>query len=92
MDEELDQIEKNKTWEIVPRPKDKNFFGTKWVLNNELNEGGHVVNNKARLVCNGYQEVEGIEFEETFALVARLEAIIIFLSLSIHKNIKFYHM
>jgi hypothetical protein len=63
MDEELDQIEKNDTWELVPRPKDKNVIGTKWVYRNKLNEYGHVTRNKDRLVCKGYTQVEGIEFE-----------------------------
>jgi hypothetical protein len=54
MDEELDQIEKNDTWELVPRPKDKNMIGTKWVYMNKLNEEGHVTRNKARLICKGY--------------------------------------
>jgi hypothetical protein len=54
MDEELDQIEKNDTWEFVPRPKNKNVIGTKWVLRNKLNEDGQVTSNKARLVCKGY--------------------------------------
>jgi hypothetical protein len=54
MDEELDQIEKNDTWELVPRPKNKNVIGTKWVFRNKLNEDGHVTRNKARLVCKGY--------------------------------------
>jgi hypothetical protein len=75
MDEELDQIEKNDTWELVPRPKDKNVIDTKWVYKNKLNEDGQVTRNKARLVCKGYAQVEGIDFEETFSPVARMEAI-----------------
>lgn len=47
MDEELDQIEKNHTWELVPRPHDKNIIGTKWVFKNKLNENGEVIRNKA---------------------------------------------
>jgi hypothetical protein len=70
MDEELDKIEKNDTWELVPRPKDKNVIDTKWVYRNKLNEYGHVTRNKSRLVCKGYAQVEGIEFEETFSPVA----------------------
>jgi hypothetical protein len=66
MNEELDQIEKNETWELVPRSKDKNVIGTKWVFRNKLNEDGQVVRNKARLVCKGYAQVEGVEFDETF--------------------------
>ena len=54
MDEELDQIEKNDTWELVPRPKNKNVIDTKWVVRNKLNEDGQVTRNKARLVCKGY--------------------------------------
>jgi hypothetical protein len=54
MDEELDQIEKNDTWELVPRPKNKNVIDTKWVFRNKLNEDGQVTRNKARLVCKGY--------------------------------------
>jgi hypothetical protein len=54
MDEELDQIEKNDTWELVPRPKNKNVIDKKWVFRNKLNEDGHVTRNKARMVCKGY--------------------------------------
>eukprot|EP00253_Pinus_taeda_P018607 PITA_18607 len=82
MDEELEQIEKNNAWELVPRPKDKNVIGTKWISKNKLNENEEVIRNKARLVCKGYAQQERIEFEETFALVARLEAIRMFLALS----------
>ena len=58
MDEELDQIEKNDTWELVPRPKNTNVIDTKWVFRNKLNEDGQVARNKARLVCKGYAQVE----------------------------------
>ena len=51
MDKELDQIEKNDTWELVPTPKDKNVIDTKWVYMNKLNEDGQVTRNKDRLVC-----------------------------------------
>jgi hypothetical protein len=54
MDEELDQIERNETWELVPRPKNKNVIGTKWVFINKLNEYGHVTMNKSRLVCKSH--------------------------------------
>ena len=92
MDEELDQIEKNDTWELVPRPKNKNVIGTKWVFKNKLNEDGQVTRNKARLVCNGYAQIEGIDFEETFSLVARMEAIRFLLAYACSKNIKVYQM
>jgi hypothetical protein len=92
MDEELDQIEKNDTWELVPRPKNKNVIGTKWVYMNKLNEDGKVTRKKARLVSKGYAQVEGINFEETFSLVARMEAIRFILSYACSKNIKVYQM
>ena len=62
MNEEIEQIEKNKTWTLVPRPKDKNVIGTKWVFRNKLNEDGKVSRNKARLVCKGYSQEEGIDY------------------------------
>lgn len=54
MDEDFDQIKKNNTWELVPRPKNKNTFCTKWVFKSKLNEEGQVVRNKVRLVYKGY--------------------------------------
>jgi hypothetical protein len=66
MDEELDQIEKNDTWELVPRPKNKNVIDTKWVFRNKLNEDGQVTRKKSRLVCKGYAQIEGIDFEDIF--------------------------
>jgi hypothetical protein len=54
MEEELDQIKKNKKWELVPRPKDKNVIDTKWVFRINLNTDGQVTINKERLVCKGY--------------------------------------
>eukprot|EP00253_Pinus_taeda_P029394 PITA_29394 len=92
MDEELDKIERNNTLELVPRPKDKNVIGTKWVFKNKLNENGEVIRNKARLVCKGYSQQEGIDFEETFAPVAILEAIRMFLALSSFQNFKVFQM
>ena len=92
MNEELDQIENNNTWELVPRPHDKNVIGTKWIFKNKLNENGDVIRNKSRLVCKGYAKQEGIDFEETFAPVARLEAIRMFLSFSSYQKIKVYQM
>ena len=92
MNEELDQIENNHTWELVPRPHDKIVIGTKWIFKNKLNENGDVIENKARLVCKGYAQQEGIDFEETFAPVARLEAIRIFLAFSSFQQIKVYQM
>ena len=92
MKEELNQIENSGTQELVPRPKNKNVTRTKWVFKNKLNENGEVVRNKVRLVCKGYAQVEGEYFEETFAHVARMEAIRLFLANSCFKIFKVYQM
>ena len=89
MKEELTQIEKNDTWTLVPRPKDKNVIGTKWVFRNNLNDQGEVVWNKARLVCKGYSQMEGIDFEESFSPVARIEAVRLFLAYVAYKISRF---
>jgi hypothetical protein len=91
-DEELDQIENNDTWELVPRTKYKNMINTKWVFRNKLNEDGQVTRNKARLVCKGYEQVEGIEFEETLSPVSKMEAIILILAYACSNNIKVYQL
>lgn len=92
MEEELNQVEKSQTWELVPRPKYKNVIGTRWVFKNKLNEEGKVIRNKARLVCKRYAQVEGIDSEDTFACVSILEAIIIFLAYLSFKAFKVYQM
>ena len=92
MNEELDQIEKNNTWEMVHRLEGKNIIGSKWIFKNKLNEQGQVVRNKARLVCKLYAQIEGLDFDETFAPVARLEAIRMFIAYACHKNFKVYQM
>ena len=69
-----------------------NVIGTKRIFKNKLNEHGHVTRNKARLVCKGYAQVEGVDFEETFAHVARLEAIRMFLAFACYKKFKVYQM
>jgi hypothetical protein len=57
MNEELDQIEKSQTWELVPRPTNKNVVGTKWMFKNKLNENGEIIKNKSILDCKGYSQV-----------------------------------
>jgi hypothetical protein len=92
MNEELDQIEKNNTWEMVQRPEGKNVIGSKWIFKNKLNEQGQVIKNKARLVYKGYAQIEGLYFDETFMPVAILEAIRMFLAYACHKRFKVYQM
>ena len=92
MNQEIEQIEKKKTWTLVPRPKDKNVIGTKWVFKNKLNEDGQVSRNKARLVCKGYSQEEGVDYGETFSPIARLEGVRTLLAYATHKGFKFYQM
>jgi hypothetical protein len=92
MQEELNQFERNDVWDLVPKPKHKNIIGTKWVFRNKTNEQGEVVRNKARLVAQGYSQQEGIDFTETFAPVARLEAIRLLLSYAVNHGITLYQM
>ena len=88
MQEELQQFELKNVWELVkcPDPRKHNIIGTKWIYRNKQDEHGQVVRNKARLVAHGYTQVEGIDFAETFAPVARLEAIRILLAYANHNN------
>jgi hypothetical protein len=74
MQEELNNFKRNQVWTLVERPE-TNMIGTKWVFRNKQDENGVVIRNKARLVAQGFTQVEGLNFEETYALVARLEAI-----------------
>ncbi|KAI4387969.1 hypothetical protein MLD38_000351 [Melastoma candidum] len=87
MQEELNQFERNKVWSLVPRPNDRSIIGTKWVYRNILDESGNVIRNKARLVAKGYSQEEGIDYDETFAPVARLEAIRLLLAYACYNNI-----
>ncbi|MGI4673437.1 reverse transcriptase domain-containing protein, partial [Klebsiella pneumoniae] len=71
---------------------DRSVIGTKWVYRNKLDGDGIVTRNKARLVAKGYSQEEGIDYDETYAPVARLEAIRIFLAFAAHSNFKVYQM
>lgn len=92
MQEELNQFTRSKVWKLVPPPPDSSTIGTKWVFHNKLDESGTVVRNKARLVAQGYTQMEGIDYDETYAPVARLEAIRMFLAFACHKGFKVYQM
>jgi hypothetical protein len=91
MQEELNNLERNQVWSLVEGPK-TNVIGTKWVFRNKQDENGMVTRNKARLVAQSFTQVEGLNFEETYALVARLEAIWMLLAYAAHHNFKLYQM
>ncbi|KAJ1686716.1 hypothetical protein LUZ63_018106 [Rhynchospora breviuscula] len=92
MQEELNQFERNQVWELVPLPSGKQVIGTKWVYRNKLDEIGNVVRNKVRLVAQGFKQQEGIDFEETFAPVARLESIRMLLAYAANKGFTLFQM
>ncbi|KAI5312569.1 hypothetical protein L3X38_041742 [Prunus dulcis] len=71
LQEELNQFVRSDVWYLVPRQTNTNIIGTKWIFKNKTDEQGNVVKNKARLVAQGYPQMEGIDFDETFAPVAR---------------------
>ncbi|KAJ9567585.1 hypothetical protein OSB04_003551 [Centaurea solstitialis] len=92
MQEELAEFIRNNVWLLVPRPRKRTIIGSKWIFRNELDEIGTIIRNKARLVAQGYRQEEGIDYDETFAPVARLEAIRLFLAFAAHMNFKVYQM
>ncbi|GJX87616.1 retrovirus-related pol polyprotein from transposon TNT 1-94 [Tanacetum coccineum] len=92
MQEELNQFIANDVWELVPQPKNMTIIGTKWVFRNKLDENGVVSRNKARLVAQGYNQQEGIDYDETYAPVARLESIRILLAYACALDFKLFQM
>ncbi|EOY19086.1 Cysteine-rich RLK (RECEPTOR-like protein kinase) 8, putative [Theobroma cacao] len=92
MQEELDQFKRNCVWSLVSRPLNHPIVGTKWVFRNKVDEQGNVVRNKARLVAQGYNQEERIDYVETFAPVARIEAIRLLLAFACFMNFKLYQM
>ncbi|KAJ9566813.1 hypothetical protein OSB04_002779 [Centaurea solstitialis] len=92
MQEELNQFERLGVWRLVPRPTNKTIIDLKWIFKNKKDEDGIVTRNKARLVAKGFKQQAGIYYDETFAPVARIEAIRIFLAYAAHKNFTVYQM
>nr|GEZ10293.1 retrovirus-related Pol polyprotein from transposon TNT 1-94 [Tanacetum cinerariifolium] len=92
MQEELSEFERLEVWELVPQPEKVMVITLKWIYKVKLDELGGILKNKAWLVARGYRQEEGINFEESFAPVARLEAIRIFLAFAAYKNMVVYQM
>jgi hypothetical protein len=87
MHEELENFERKQVWTLVEPPGDVTVIGTKWVFKNKQG-GGEIVRNKARLVAQGFSQVKGLDFGETFAPVSNLEAIRILLAFATSKGFK----
>ncbi|GKD48966.1 retrovirus-related pol polyprotein from transposon TNT 1-94, partial [Tanacetum coccineum] len=92
MQEELNEFERLEVWERVPRPDTVMVITLKWIYKVKLDKLGGILKNEARLVARGYRQEERIDFEESFAPVARLEAIRIFLTFVAHMNMVVYQM
>ncbi|GJS44594.1 putative ribonuclease H-like domain-containing protein [Tanacetum coccineum] len=92
MQEEMQQFINQKVWKLVPLPDGKNAIGTKWILKNKRDARGIVVRNKARLVAQGHRQEEGIDYDEVFAPVARIEAIRLFLAFASYMGFLVYQM
>ncbi|GJR16108.1 putative ribonuclease H-like domain-containing protein [Tanacetum coccineum] len=92
MQEELLQFKLQQVWKLVDLPNGKRAIGTKWVFRNKKDERGIVIRNKARLVAQGHRQEEGIDYEEVFAPVARIEAIRLFLAYASFMGFLVYQM
>ncbi|GJR06327.1 retrovirus-related pol polyprotein from transposon TNT 1-94 [Tanacetum coccineum] len=92
MQDKLDQFARLKVWRLVPRHKGKTIINIKWIFKNKKDESNLVIQNKARLVVVGYFQQEGIDYDETFAPVARIEAIRLFLAYVAQKDFTIFQM
>ena len=92
MQEELNQFKRSEVWDLGPRPDGINIIGTKWIYKNKLDENGTITRNNTRLVAQGYTQVEGLDFDETFAPVARLESIRLLLGEACILKFKLFQM
>nr|GEV71168.1 ribonuclease H-like domain-containing protein [Tanacetum cinerariifolium] len=92
MQEELYQFDRLDVWELVDRLLCTNVINLKWLWKNKRDEENTVIQNKSRLVAKGYAQKEGVDFEESFAPVARLEAVRLFIAYAAHKSFTIYQM
>lgn len=92
MEEEMDSIRSNDTWELSPLPEGHRAIGLKWVFKVKRDPAGKVVKHKARLVAKGYAQKQGVDFDEVFAPVARMETVRMMLALAAHSGWEVHHM
>ncbi|GKE56067.1 retrovirus-related pol polyprotein from transposon TNT 1-94 [Tanacetum coccineum] len=92
MQEEIHEFKRLEVWELVPCPDNVFLIKLKWIYKVKRDESGGVQKNKDRLVAQGFRQEEGIDFEESFAPVSRIEAIRIFVANAAHKNMTIYQM
>ena len=92
MHEKLNQFVRNDVWELAPKPENVHVIDTKWIFRNKTDEDGEIIRNKSQLVAQGYTRLEGVDFDESFAPVARLESIQILISIAYTMNFKLNQM
>ena len=92
MHDELLQFQRNVIWTLVPRQEGEHIISTKWIFHNKTDEKGNVIHNKAHLVAQGYSQMEGVDYDEIFAPITRMESIRILLTLACHLKFKLYQM
>jgi hypothetical protein len=85
-------IQKNKTWDLVDRPEGRKVIGVKWIFKTKFNADNSINKYKARLVVKGYAQIFGIDYSDTFALVARLDAIRLLLAIAAQKGWKVFQL
>ena len=88
MEEEIEAIEKNSTWELVKLPEKCKSIGVKWIYKIKRDNFGEIIRYKARLVAKGFIQVKGVDFEEVFSPVARAESIRIIVAMAAHLDVK----
>ncbi|CAM8989664.1 unnamed protein product [Rhodiola kirilowii] len=92
MKEEMDSIHNNQTWSLVDLPDQQEAIGLKWIYKVKKDSNGAVVKHKARLVAKGYAQKQGIDFEEVFAPVARMETVRLLIALAAHEGWRLHHL
>jgi hypothetical protein len=92
MNQEIDSIEKNKTWDLVDLPTHKKSIGVKCVYKTKLNEKGQIEKHKARYVVKGFSQQPGIDYGETFATIVRLDTVRTLLAIAAQHKWKVYQM
>jgi hypothetical protein len=92
MMDEMGSIEENKTWTLTTLPAGKRPIGLKWVFKLKRNSAGEVIKHKARLVAKGYVQRAGVDFDEVFAPVARLDSVRLLLAIAAHCGWEVHHL
>lgn len=92
IDDEIESLNENDTWEIVPKPKNVKLIGSKWIFKIKEDELGNPSKFKARLVAKGYMQKQGIDYVDTYAPVARLQTIRLILAVSVKMNLAIHHL